>query len=625
MKYRKDIDGLRSLAIIPVVLYHVYLSKYIKGGFVGVDIFFVISGYLISNIIHTEVHERRFSIYEFYRRRVLRIFPAIYAVYIFCLIAGFFILFPSEQYNLGKTVIGSIFFVSNIFFYKTSDYFDESSHSNPLLHTWSLSVEEQFYILFPIIIILISRFNLRIKLGILAAIAILSLAFAEFVVHINPPEAFYLVQFRAWELMIGGLLAIASPPLPKQKTVTEAIGIAGLLLIVGSVFLITENMSFPGLTALPPCLGAAALIYSGRNGDTFAARLLSMRIPRFFGLISYSLYVWHWPIFVFAQQITSLNLPKAAMLVIILTLSVVVATLSWRFIERPFRDMKNIPTGKILASGVAAMALTVVLALLTPFVSQLSAGPRINEAEKFLTYTTYGTDHPEIMRAGTCFLTFKFNDISFFQKPTCLAIDPGKPNYLVVGDSHAAHLIEGLKSQIPDVNFMQATASGCFPVLHPHGEARCVDLMKYIFNDYLPSHTVDGIILSGRWKPEDVNSVFETAAALTKYTRSKVIISGPVTEYTTALPRLIAIAVRDGENVDNFAVQNESSSPLEVEAMFKKHALPDRTVYFSMQKALSSAACHDVIIDNEPRQFDYGHLTKAGSDCVADQMRPLLK
>lgn len=634
MRYRKDIDGLRSIAVLPVVFYHIYFGSKIPGGFVGVDIFFVISGFLISNIINTEFVERRFSLFEFYRRRVLRIFPAIFAMYFACLLVGLFVYFPSEQASLRNTVLSSVFFVSNILFYKTSGYFAEASETNPLLHTWSLSVEEQFYIFFPLILFAIVRFGSKARFAVMVAIAVASLIAAEIAVRKDPNGAFYLVQYRAWELMVGGLLAIGKPALPQRRIVSEAIGIGGLLLILASIFLLNEDMPFPGLTALPPCLGAAALLYSGRNGDTLVARLLSTPIPRFFGLISYSLYLWHWPVFVFAEHVDIFE--RAGFLedfrfrayvygLILISVSILLATLSWHFVEKPFRMMRHVPTRSVLWNGIGGMVAVAFVCTAIPLLTTTFSSEEMVRAEKYLAFQHYGKNHPEIMGGGTCFLTSSFNDLSFYKKEECLEnVSADKPNYLVIGDSHAAHLVEGLSKEIPEINFLQATASGCKPILKAKGQKRCLDLINFIFLEYLPEHGFDGIIISADWAKGEESQAVETARYLRQFSRAPVLISGPVYEFRKALPRLLAEAVMEGDDLQDYARSWLDEAPIEVEKVFETKAMPEGTVYFSVQKALEHSECRALVYDGVPRQFDYGHFTGAGSECLADQMRPVL-
>lgn len=622
MNYRADIDGLRSLAVLPVVAFHMYLSGVVPGGFVGVDIFFVISGFLISNIIYEEISLNKFHVLEFYKRRIKRIFPALYVVYAFCLFSSVILGFPEEAKSLGLSVVASIFFVSNILFYYTSDYFDDSIHNNPLLHTWSLSVEEQFYVLFPILILSIAPLQFRVKITIITLIAIFSLIASEMAVRANLSGAFYLVQYRSWELLLGSILAISKPALPRQRWVTEAIGLGGIFLILASVFLITENMPFPGITAVPPCLGALALIYSGRDGNTIAARILSFSVFRFFGLISYSLYLWHWPIFVFSKQL-NLALPKWQILIAILPVSIIIATFSWRYIERPFR-VTQASTGKIIAYGIAAMAAMTFISVLAMPINNLIHGPLNPVIEKTLQYESYARSYPAFTGKGPCFLSNEGDEFINYPKENCLSIDSSRRNILLIGDSHAAHLIEGLRSQIPEINFLQATSSGCRPLLDASGEDRCVQLMQYIFSEFLPSHHLDAVILSGRWRDYEVGPAIKTAAAIASKSANRVVISGPIIEFDQSLPRLIALAMRQGVDANSYTTPNIIRKQRDIDASFSQSPLPDNVYYFSIYGALTKGNCRSVYIDGEPRQFDYGHMTKAGSDCVARIMRPQL-
>lgn len=255
--YRPDIDGLRALAVLPVVWFHVDLP-FLTGGFVGVDIFFVISGYLITGIIFREVKEQRFSYLGFYERRMRRIFPALLAMITTTLAVGYFALFPSEYTSLATSSIYGTLSVANIYFYKTTSYF--SGDEFPLLHVWSLAVEEQFYLTFPPVLFLIWHRFRRHMTAVLAVLFLLSLLASQCAVARDPSAVFYLPQYRFWELMCGGLLAISGREPPRSAWVREGLAFAGLLLILGSIVLLNRATAFPGFAALPVCLGTTLLL-----------------------------------------------------------------------------------------------------------------------------------------------------------------------------------------------------------------------------------------------------------------------------------------------------------------------------------------------------------------------------
>ena len=296
--YRADIDGLRALAVLPVLFFHFHI-KLFSGGFVGVDIFFVISGYLITQIIFADLKRDRFSIVTFYERRIRRIFPALLTVLAVTTLVAFTVLLPAEVEDYGKSLMAATISFSNVYFWSESGYFDAPASLKPLLHTWSLGVEEQFYLLFPLLMAWLYRNHRRYLPHVLIVAALASFGAAVYVMQTNPSSAFYLPHLRAWELMIGAMLAIGMfPPLLKswQRELAASVGFA---LIVFAVLTYTAATPFPGLNAVAPCVGAALILAAGQHGTTVVGRVLSLKPIVWVGLISYSLYLWHWPVMSF--------------------------------------------------------------------------------------------------------------------------------------------------------------------------------------------------------------------------------------------------------------------------------------------------------------------------------------
>ncbi len=373
MKYRADIDGLRALAVLPVVLYHAGFSAF-PGGFVGVDIFFVISGYLITKIIHDEISQGRFTLIGFYERRARRILPALFAVLTFTIVGALLLLFPNDLSEFGKSVAATATFSSNILFWLDSGYFDAAADTKLLLHTWSLAVEEQFYILFPLILMLIARYaqnrlTQMLWLGVAA-----SFALSVWGVTNMPDATFYLAPTRAWELLIGSLAAIGAISLPPQRWLRETAGIAGFFLIAGSVFFLNSQQPFPGYNALYPCFGALLIILSGQDGmKSTAGTLLSTRPIVFVGLISYSLYLWHWPLIVLLKYWSIDTLTDTQEWAIV-GLSFILAWLSWRYVEKPFRGTNPVFSRKnIFKYGAAVSVLFAGLGITTNLTQGFSA------------------------------------------------------------------------------------------------------------------------------------------------------------------------------------------------------------------------------------------------------------
>ena len=338
MPYRRDIDGLRALAVLPVVFFH--LGWGAPGGFVGVDVFFVISGFLIGSIVIREIETGTFSLLRFWERRVRRILPALTVVVIATAIAGIVWMIPDHLEELGKSIMAQPALVANVYFWQESGYFETAAEYQPLLQTWSLAVEEQFYLFFPLVMILLFKLGRRgAFIGVLSLIAA-SLAWSIIGTKAYPSLAFYLLPSRIWELDLGVILALLQIKRERPRWVNETLSWGGIACILVAVFTFDLNTPFPGYTALLPCLGAAFVIFGNAQGATSSVAFLGWGPIRFIGLISYSLYLWHWPLIVFARYQSSGELSSSTKGAI-LVLSLVLAILSWRFVERPFRKAKD--------------------------------------------------------------------------------------------------------------------------------------------------------------------------------------------------------------------------------------------------------------------------------------------
>jgi len=361
-KYRPDVDGLRAIAVLGVLFFHLGFGAF-QGGFVGVDIFYVISGYLITSLLVRDIAERRFSIVAFYERRARRIFPALFFVLFFCILFASAVFNPIEMAGFGKMLLSTTFFVSNLYFWHNSHplgYFDRDLDSKPLLHTWSLSVEEQFYLLFPFILFLLFRFAKGRVRVYLVAIAVASFALNLWATSHKPVIAFYWFMPRAWELLIGALLAVKIVPSLQNRPLRELVAMLGLVLTVGSLFFPILHWPFPGLVVLLPCAGAFLIIYAGEAGPSIGRTLLSFRPLVFIGVISYSLYLWHWPIIVFSRHLP-FQFGEQTRIAIVLISSIAFAFLSLEFVERPFRGTSSAFTrSQVFALGAAASCATAI-------------------------------------------------------------------------------------------------------------------------------------------------------------------------------------------------------------------------------------------------------------------------
>ena len=406
MQYRPDIDGLRAVAVLAVVLFHADLG--VPGGFVGVDVFFVISGYLIFSIIYEEARRGSFSLASFLERRVRRIFPALLVLTVAVLVCGWFLLLPAAYQALADSAVAVLTVWANVFFWhSTQGYFTPSIRELPLLHTWSLSLEEQFYIVVPLGLLAAAFWRRLLRpdaMGcLLAMLGAISFAGSIAAVRLYPNAAFFFLPPRAWEFLIGCLLALLPRrPVPGGKLSAEIISLVGLAFILVPCLVFTETTPFPGLAALPPCLGAALLIVSNdwpnssRAGQkagssvTIAGRLLSWRPLVFIGLVSYSWYLWHWPVLAFAHYWMFEGI-SPGWRVALASVSFVAAILSWRFVEQPIRRRQLFQKRFSLFSATL-VSLAIVLAACI-FVTS-SGGYPTRLPAKALVYAAGEKDRP---------------------------------------------------------------------------------------------------------------------------------------------------------------------------------------------------------------------------------------
>lgn len=424
--YRAEIDGLRALAVIPVILYHAGIDEF-SGGYVGVDVFFVISGFLITSILIFDLQAGQFSLKSFYERRSRRILPALFAVMLATIPFAWMWLPAEEMQDFAQSLVATTVFGSNILFYRESGYFDSASELKPLLHTWSLGVEEQFYLIFPILLMVIWRFGRRSLGAIIFVLAFASLLASQWSVEADPAAGFYLLPTRFWELALGALAAIFCSKFgraPGGRVVAEVAGWLGLALIAWAVFAFDKATPFPGIFALVPTAGALLIVLFAREG-TSIARVLGSKLLVSIGLLSYSAYLWHNPIFAFSKRFLPLEKTFSTTLLLI-GLTAVLSFLSWKFIETPFRNRKVTP----LRSSM--FAATVVAASL-------------------LSFGLWGH-----FTGG-----FKIAADSPLDVPRTSVISG--QSYLVLGDSHAEHLIYGL-GQLTTGDVVDLTSAGCIPL-----------------------------------------------------------------------------------------------------------------------------------------------------------------
>ena len=448
MRYRAEIDGLRAIAVGAVLLYHAKLG--LPGGFVGVDVFFVISGYLITSLILRDLqNEGGFSLVDFWKRRIRRIFPALLLVLISTFVLGWFFLLPSHFKNLGESLMFQGAFLGNLYFWGSVGYFGDSTYTIPLLHTWSLAVEEQFYILFPLIALVLYRKSKSILLATLAILTVGSLVLSQYQLQAGHADAaFYLLPSRAWELLAGCLLAF----IPERETapsILRKIGAwLGVLILLGSFLFFNESMPFPGLTGLGPVAGTVFVIWGtgGANKESLLVRLLSLRPIVFVGLISYSLYLWHWPILIFATYWEENHIVGWPYRVGLLGLSVLLATLSWKFVEQPVRHLKYFKKGRNCFFLFLALPITSLVLGGAAYFSNGVSGRFPERVVEIDFYLSNGLDQTDSWFSARC-------DLDSAQRGEFPTIGPKDSpiQCLVWGDSHAMAVMPALE-QLSDIH-----------------------------------------------------------------------------------------------------------------------------------------------------------------------------
>ena len=495
-RYRPDIDGLRAVAVIAVVLFHAGAWP-LRSGYAGVDIFFVISGTLIGGIIYRDAEAGRFSFAGFYARRARRILPALFVVVTVSLALGLLLLDPAELHRLGISAGSALAAMSNLRFWLATGYFSPDARNDPMLMTWSLGVEEQFYLFFPFVLLGLRRLGARWTLPVLLALSVASLAACILATARAPTMAFYLLPTRAWELGAGALLAIWQARggwLPHGRS-AQAMGIAGLCAVLVSLVAFPAGTPFPGVAALLPVLGTVALIASGDS--LVNRRLLAHQVPVGIGRISYSWYLWHWPLMTFVR-ICSVDEPGRGALLAAALLSLLLAGLSWRFVEQPFRSARS-GDGATVARYGAALAGLMLLPLLATATGGLPdrLAPRVAELDRAVAAEQH---YP-------CLATMDATAPNL--SPAC--VQPGRAHRSIalIGDSHAAALGPGLQAIAGRHGWgtLVLAKSTCRPMRavtvirfdRPRYAESCRQFMRAAFDRVTHDPTVTSVILAGLW------------------------------------------------------------------------------------------------------------------------------
>lgn len=653
-EHRSDIEGLRGVAVLAVLAVHAW-PELLRGGFVGVDIFFVLSGYLITGLMWDALAKGRFSLWDFYQRRVLRLFPALCTVLLFCALAALF-TFPSEARQIGKHLAASAVFSSNIALWQEAGYFDASSESKPLLHLWSLGIEEQFYLLWPLALPLLFRWRQH------AFKLVLLLLLASFVLNLIwvVPKAkgtFFLLPTRAWELLVGaGLatlqrhgsgvrawaaLARRGSLHPMAARLPDVMAATGVLMITAAFALLDKHSAYPGWWALLPTLGTALLLAAGMKA-WFNRHVLSHKVLEFYGSISYPLYLWHWPLLVF-PLLLGFNMDNALRVFVLVT-SVALATLTAKYIERPIRFGKRSPrTVAVLGSVLACIGLSGLglkwsdglLSTYPPMVREIA------RADLAFDYSDY--------RSQRCFLDLEHGPTAFTAEcwPTAKS---GKGVTLLWGDSHAASLYPGLaaSSDVKASNsggngvaletLAQFTKARCPPLdkLPAAASRRCSEVNEHVW-ERIAQVVPDTVILAGYWslylndgEPSAplLSNIRDTVHRLKSAGVRHVVVMGHLPTWREPLPRALLRAWgRDGgiperirEGLDARALQLDDDI---------RAAMSDGVARFvspiaHMCNELGCLATHTENGIAQPLVHDASHLTHAGSVALVQLSQPWL-
>lgn len=637
--YRPDIDGLRAIAVLSVVLYHLNLP-FLPGGYVGVDVFFVISGFLITRNILGEVHLGRFSLRAFYLRRIRRIAPAFLVMSAMTIVIGALLLLPADLRTLGATTGAASLSVSNVFFWKTLDigYFAATSDDSPLLHTWSLGVEEQFYLLWPLTIVFLSRKIVGSERRIVAlgaVILIASTVLGELTLAQHPKFAYFLLPTRAGELMVGALLAVRAGAtgrwsmrvphflLGGRRSAWELVGVLGLALVGLAVTRLNDLSPFPGVSALAPTFGAGMIIWAGAHDARVVTRPLGSRPMVAIGLISYSLYLWHWPVLAFFRYfLTNLDLAQSvAAVALIVCLSVA----SYLFVEVPARNWR--PSARKQAFGLYVIPVGVLLSVSLVVVSTNGLRTLIERSSDFQTRRV------ALDEATRPAYSFPYNcqlasfDAQILSRDTCVLggaghtpIDDG---VLLWGDSNAAHYI-GILGAVAEANalsFRNASFSTCPPVFDGvwgSGKYRegCTPF-RALVEAAIEAGTYRTIVLGGQWSVHDKDPGFREALATTVSSISqhgiRVVILGQVPIFPAYNRACEARAIRvHVDCIERVALPNRGDTA--IDDFLANLAAGDSLVRFLTARDLvcDASTCRPYLAGS-PVYYNASHLSMDGS------------
>lgn len=623
--YRADIDGLRAVAACSIVLFHAF-PQALRGGFVGVDVFFVISGYLIGKIILSGVATNTLSFADFYARRIKRIFPALLIVLAACYAFGWVTLLPGDYKELGKHVASGAGFVSNFALWSEAGYFDAAAETKPLLHLWSLGIEEQFYIFWPLLLWLCGRFRINALIPI-AAVCIASFALNVLTIHSHPTAAFYSPLSRIWELLIGTLLAYQHlnnrSILPSQST---AKSVLGALLIIAPIALLPQSVAFPGWWALLPTVGTYLMIDAGPQA-WLNRRMLATKVFVWFGAISFPLYLWHWPLLSFAR-IVEHGKPSMATRGAAVVASVVLAWVTYRLVERPIRFGKN---SRLKVASLCTLAMT---AGGVGYISYALDGLAFRFPREVQRIADFKYDFKTDARVGKCWLSAEQPYDGFDQG--CIPVPPndGSKSVVVWGDSHAARLYPGIEASLGTrYAVSQLTRDSCPPIVN-FGYAVCQKSNEHVIAEIRRLHPKT-VVMFGVWghyqkdwsapSPERTG-LLASIEQLKASGITDIVVLGPAPEWSDNLPKLVYQGWKDSYPVHKIPARLATGLdpvPAAVDKQLETLLSHDSVRYVSMMQFLCNK---DGCLTQVPARtgdlltWDYGHLTTEGAVFVSQHL-----
>lgn len=639
MDYRRELDGLRALALLPVILFHAGFETF-SGGFVGVDVFFVISGYLITTIILAELEQGKFSIVNFYERRARRILPALFLVMLVCIPFAWFWLLPSDMKDFSQSLVAVSVFASNILFWRESGYFDTAAEFKPLLHTWSLAVEEQYYVLFPLFLMLFWRLGKRWILVTLGLVFVVSLAVAQWAAYAKPAAAFYLLPTRGWELLVGAFAAFYLSKASRKefgKAFGEVGGWLGVVLILYAVFAYSKAIPFPGLYALVPTLGTVLVILFATQ-QTLVGKFVGNKAFVGVGLISYSAYLWHQPLFAFARQ-KGFSHSDTGFFFFLSVVSLILAFFSWKLIEMPFRNKRVIGRKSIFLFALVGSIFFVALGFYghkkNGDVGQLSAQEKAflgyfeNDLPDWKYFLKEGI--PQKFRSDCDFYSIaKYRSGNHTMVPidiissTCYQKKYAESKVVFIwGDSHAQQLYYGLSKELPrEFELLQVASSGCIAnTKAKQSNTGYCDQSNWFAYDVIKKIKPQTVIV-GQNLGHDFQKMRELSLELNSAGVQRVIFTGPSPHWVPSLPNVLA---RNLSSVPKYTFLGVDKAVLDLDRKLKRESQQSNFVeyvslidFFCKSDGCLTHYTEDVAAS--VTSWDYGHLTPIASHHLAKEL-----